>query len=528
MNLYKLVMKYFIKIKNDIICPGFKASKNKLLKVKLITIVIALSGILFTLLFMNCSSSEAPLSDEEIASKTPQTSRTNPNPQGTPVIKPKEGETSNITWLHKDVSSWARTSEITNVEIKTNGEVCIYHSKSGQWEAKSIADLNSNIDPSASDSVEGNAWIIVPIENTYYAGIYDYLIAGEPCHTLDTGSIANLYDSDKSLGKRVDKDPLKNWIALGGDIIYFMVSGLAKDGKSNVEERSQLIKVELPSKDGINPTVVHPPCSEDPTGPHCSVGQCNIPNRSGIVREIARDNSDQFEEGQALNSDREDGDISLSEIPDDERWEFMDTLLTRLHETDNNWGYKCDDEDCEDISTDAVAYLCNNNDDANTVPIDIMDAEGDLQWGVEEAIDDRWKFPRLGQTTTTTTQGEGEGEGEDEGEGEGEGSAITDTGTAPCTSEQIEDGFLTVDNECIPLCARLGFYGQDDKVLENISEEFYDLYGELLKHVEVNEGDACEENEEYNILPITIKTAFVTSVTSGTSGTPSNSCCRRS
>ena len=561
-------MKYFIKIKNDIICSRFKVSKNKLLKVKFITIVTTLSGIFFILLFMNCSSSEAPLSDNEIASETPQeTSRTNPNPQGTPVIEPNEGRTSNITWLHTDVSSWEKTSEITDVKIKENGEVCIYHSKSGQWEAKSIADPNSNTDPSASDSVEGNAWIIVPIENTYYAGIYDYLIAGEPCHTLDTGSIANLYDSDKSLGKRVDRDPLKNWIALGGDIIYFMVSGLAKDGKSNVEERSQLIKVELPSKDGINPTVVHPPCSEDPTGPHCSVGQCNIPNRSGIVREIARDNSDQFEEGQELNSDREDGDISLSEIPDDERWEFMDTLLTRLHETDNNWGYKCDDEDCEDISTDAVAYLCNNNDDANTVPIDIMDAEGDLQWDVEEAIDDRWKFPRLGQTTTTTQAGGSEGGGGGGGTEAGDtskctgvsnefhvvqqvaaktgdlyrtnafdftghvagclakidsnwGRRINSTGpvsndvvayriqgsdaapcgvdivagargdnptlswqqpvshtgsrwqaaggscvlgdelSIPCTTEQLEDGFLTVDGACTPLCARLGFYGK--------------------------------------------------------------------
>ena len=105
------------------------------------------------------------------------------------------------------------------------------------------------------------------LRDAFYAGIYDYVRAGEACHTLDAGSIANLYNSDKSLGRRVDKNPLKSWVAEAGDIIYFMVSGLTKDGKSNVEERSNIVKIALSSEGGE--VSIIPPCSEDPTGPHC-------------------------------------------------------------------------------------------------------------------------------------------------------------------------------------------------------------------------------------------------------------------
>ena len=155
------------------------------------------------------------------------------------------------------------------------------------------------MDQRATDSVEGNAWIIVPIRDAFYAGIYDYLRAGEPCHTLDTGSIANLYDSDKSFGKRVDKEPLKSWVAESGDTVYFMVSGLAKDDMKNVEERSDIIKVTL-DDEGV---IVEAPCSEDPTGPHCP-GQCNVPDRSDFVRQVARNNPDQLQAAHQLNLNR--------------------------------------------------------------------------------------------------------------------------------------------------------------------------------------------------------------------------------
>ena len=215
-------MRILIKLKNSIIIQNFQIIKNWLLNIRIATVVIASGCILCMSFFMNCSSTDSPISKSSTNStpttqgnsgggggttvSTTTTFYTNPNPGETPVVG---GSSSNIVWLHTDVSSWEKTSEITKVEIKENGEVCIEHSKSGQWEAKSIADPNSNTDPSSSDSVEGNAWILVPIRDAFYAGIYDYVRAGEACHTLNAGSIANLYNSDKSLGRRVDKNPLK-------------------------------------------------------------------------------------------------------------------------------------------------------------------------------------------------------------------------------------------------------------------------------------------------------------------------------
>ena len=361
------------------------------------------SSVFFMLFFMNCSSVDSPIekgsetgnNTTSPTTPTTQTYFTNSNPIETPILSGNGGSNSNITWLHTDVSAWNITSEISNVEIKDNGEVCIYHSQSGQWQAE------TNVESGVTEAVEGNAWIIVPIRDSYYAATYDYLREGEPCHMLDVGSIANLYDSDKSLGKRTDKEPLKSWIALGGDTIYFMVSGLARNDKRNdkrnVQERSDFIKVTLPSSDGENPIIIHQSCSEDPTGPHCP-GQCNVPNRSDIVRQIATDNPNQLQEGHLLNLDRANGGPK-SQSSSDSRWAFMDEVVKTLNGIDSRWGYTCIRGDCDDISTDAIAYLCSDS-DTGTIPVDIINADGTVQWSVH--ADDpggaRWKFPRPGSS----------------------------------------------------------------------------------------------------------------------------------
>ena len=152
------------------------------------------------------------------------------------------------------------------------------------------------------------------------------------------GSIANLYDSDKSFGKRTDKEPLKSWTTLDGDVIWFMVSSLTIDTISNGQERSNMMQVTLPSRDGIDPITNHPPCSEDSTGPHCSSENCNIPNRAGIIRDFASDYEDEFQEAQEFNQDMRDGNVDSEDIADDSRWAFMDRALGYLHETDPHWG----------------------------------------------------------------------------------------------------------------------------------------------------------------------------------------------
>ena len=74
------------------------------------------------------------------------------HPDPTPKPDPNNPEappSSNIIWLHTDVSSWAETSQITDVKIQENGQVCIYHSKSGQWNAQ------VHVDSTVTEPVEG-------------------------------------------------------------------------------------------------------------------------------------------------------------------------------------------------------------------------------------------------------------------------------------------------------------------------------------------------------------------------------------
>ena len=400
--------------------------KFKIIK-SAITYLMFLIGGVYLLLFMNCVTTDKPVTQSSFSGPDPNATQpvpykyTNPNPSSGPPDptprpdpnNPDAPPSSNIVWLHTDVSQWAETSQISKVEIQQNGQVCIYHSKAGQWDAQ------SNVDSTITEPVEGNAWVIVPIGDKYYAATYDYLRDGQPCHTLDAENITNLYHSDKSLGKRTGEEPLDQWVPLAGDTIAFMVSGLARNDKRNIQERSDIIRVTLPSADGVDSTIVHPPCSEDPTGPLCSIESCHVPNRGSIIRDIAKDYPEPFEKAYRFYLDWLDE--PRSQTSDDPRWEFLDKVVQRLHRTDDHWGYTCVRGDCDDVSTGAIAYSCGGSVDsisshrisrnvnsttttANTLPhdvtsVDIINADdGSAQFLVEREVSQEdapgQKYPR--------------------------------------------------------------------------------------------------------------------------------------
>jgi len=80
----------------------------------------------------------------------------------------------------------------------------------------------------------------------------------------------------------------------------------------------------------------------------------------------------------------------------------------------------------------------------------------------------------------------------------------------PCTPEQLADSFQTIDGICVPLCPRFNFYTTDTlpEKLTGINfdaedeEGIYDLYGDILKHIEIGVNDAWadDKKQEYNIL----------------------------
>ena len=150
---------------------------------------------------------------------------------------------SKINWLHKNVSRWAETSRIDSVEVKSNGEICIYHTQADYWPSEKVGN----------GDLAGNPWVIVKVNNQYYAATYEWLKLGQTCkfgHSPDTDSLSKVYNSEHSIGRHTKRSPLQEWIPKGGDIIGFMVSGLARGDDRNVSERSDIVWYRLPSVNG--------------------------------------------------------------------------------------------------------------------------------------------------------------------------------------------------------------------------------------------------------------------------------------
>ena len=228
-----------------------------------------------------------------------------------------------VRWLNShNVSCWPTASNITSVDVKQNGQICIDHSKKGQW-PEAI--------PLESTVLEGNPYIIVKIDGTYYAATYEWLRPGQVCKLGFAGPLSITYASKDSLGRHTKRHPLQNWEPKGGEVIGFMVSGLARlQVTPNAVERSQIIWYKLPSVGGsIQGEQVGSYSEVASVGNGCKldgfeeseVGNtavCSeIPNRRDIVDLVAA----------------EVGDIYKTDTET-----FTKRVVECLKDTDSNWG----------------------------------------------------------------------------------------------------------------------------------------------------------------------------------------------
>lgn len=127
-----------------------------------------------------------------------------------------------IVWKGKNVSAWPVTTTLR--ASVGGGSVTLSYGKSRVW-------------PEV-DGVCANAWAIVNIDGTWYAGTFEYLRRGQtdkPSYTLDG-----------SHGDHFKASPLSSWRPQSGEVFGLMVSGLCRGGLSNVEERSNICMVRWP------------------------------------------------------------------------------------------------------------------------------------------------------------------------------------------------------------------------------------------------------------------------------------------
>ena len=136
---------------------------------------------------------------------------------------------SSLTYLHANVANWAVTSTTTSVSV-TKDQICIHHTKAGQWQ-----DIGG---------VEGNPWIVANIGGIWYAGTYEWLRPGQVCKSIAVPQ--EFPDTAHSIGPHVKRSPLSSWVPKPGETVYFFVSTLARDSKRNGDQRSNLVKVIWP------------------------------------------------------------------------------------------------------------------------------------------------------------------------------------------------------------------------------------------------------------------------------------------
>ena len=153
-----------------------------------------------------------------VAPTTPTTPSKPTSPKEVPA------DFKNVEWLHTDVSKWAQTAKLT-VQL-TKSQIILNYDKANTWPARGS-------DP----AVVANPWIFVPKSDGsgWYAATFEWMKKGQT--HKNRSSVA---------GDHIKKSPLQNFKPVSGTTYGFMVSGLARDKKRNVSERSNVYMLKWP------------------------------------------------------------------------------------------------------------------------------------------------------------------------------------------------------------------------------------------------------------------------------------------
>jgi hypothetical protein len=133
---------------------------------------------------------------------------------------------STVKWLHRNVSQWPVTSQLTDVRIGAE-KITLEHTRSGRWPTLKTE----------SGEIEGNPWVFVNRGGQWYGATYEWLRKGQVTKNI----------SGDELGAYTKKEPLTSWTPQPGELVGFMVSTPARTGESTVNERSNVVTVRWPA-----------------------------------------------------------------------------------------------------------------------------------------------------------------------------------------------------------------------------------------------------------------------------------------
>jgi hypothetical protein len=150
---------------------------------------------------------------------TPVTSTpvTTPTNSVSPVSSVSTGDFAGATFLGLDVSGWAQTATLT--ASMSGGKVTLNYDKADVWPAV--------------DGAVANPWAIVDYNGQRYAATWEWLKPGQTLKDM----------SGKSWSGHFKRGELSGWEPTAGDRIGLFVSGLCRDTRRNVSERSNVVWV---------------------------------------------------------------------------------------------------------------------------------------------------------------------------------------------------------------------------------------------------------------------------------------------
>lgn len=145
-----------------------------------------------------------------------------PAPEAPPPL-----DLGDVTWLHTDVSGWRETARLESVTFR-GGQICLNHDHADAWPH---GDINGTV-------VAANPWVFIFHDGRWWGATWEWMRPGQTCKNKTSVAGDHI--------KRAPFDQASGWRPRPGQVLYFMVSGLARDAMRNAEERSNFVRVEWP------------------------------------------------------------------------------------------------------------------------------------------------------------------------------------------------------------------------------------------------------------------------------------------
>jgi len=144
------------------------------------------------------------------------------------TLDPPALDLSRVTWLHTDVSGWPEVAALDSVTFRS-GQICLDYNRADVWPIRTI---------SGGVDVVANPWVFIWRDGRWYGATWEWLRPGQRCKAQTSVAGDHI--------KRSPFDAASGWRPTSGEVLYFMVSGLARSTERNAMERTRPVRVVWP------------------------------------------------------------------------------------------------------------------------------------------------------------------------------------------------------------------------------------------------------------------------------------------